>query len=380
MLLLKKKIKVKNEDILPIISIIFAISYYTLSNSLIFTSIFKILLVVSLLSFLLYFIQLLISNRMKMSKKLWFYLLILAICTCISAVHYGDTRIIFILISIIIGFFINIETILSTVFFTKLFWIIITMLTGGYTHINSLALNIGILMLLYICCMKERINNCNILVFIMLYLFFCIYTNSGAFLIGIGIAISMLVATKKTKSFKKILLAKPVVYIYPIILFINWYLAYGFYHTEMPFIGSFLPDIVNKFYFEFLYMLNKMLTGRISLANLSLKYFGVSIWGGNIKYSGYELGGNYFNLDSGMIWLLQGFGIIITIIIMFLFVYMMRILVKRKEYSYLIAGVVIALWAMNEDMLMSISTNFMFFLIGMTLRYSKKKEFIHEYT
>lgn len=380
MSLLKKNIKVRKEDIWPIVSIICSVSYYTLTNTMIYMSIFKIFLVVSLISFFLYFIQILALDQLKILKKSFFFLVILITSTCVSMIMYGDTRILFIAISVFIGIYLDEQTILTTLFWTKFFWMIIILFTGGYVHINLLALNVGTLILMYICCIKERINNFKILILSIIYWCFLIYTNSGAFLIGVGITIIMLIAKNKSKRFRKILLSKLIIYIYPICLFINWYLSYGFYRSEMPFIGWLLPQSINDLYFKFLYLLNDMVSGRISLANLSLKYFGISIWGGNINYSGYDIGGQYFNLDSGMIWLLQGFGIVITIVIMYLLVFMMRFLVERKAYNYIISGIVIALWAMNEEMLMYISTNFMFFLIGTSLKRFKKKGSLYEYS
>ena len=81
-----------------------------------------------------------------------------------------------------------------------------------------------------------------------------------------------------------------------------------FYKREIPLIGHLLPEKVNQCYLRFITAVNEILSGRLSLANESLKYFGVSWFGGNVKYDSYTLNGHYFNLDSGMMWLLQGFG------------------------------------------------------------------------
>ena len=116
MSLLKKNIKVRKEDIWPIVSIIFSVSYYTLTNTMIYMSIFKIFLVVSLISFFLYFIQILALNQLKILKKSFFFLVILITSTCVSMIMYGDTRILFIAISVFIGIYLDEQTILTTLF------------------------------------------------------------------------------------------------------------------------------------------------------------------------------------------------------------------------------------------------------------------------
>ena len=49
---------------------------------------------------------------------------------------------------------------------------------------------------------------------------------------------------------------------------------------------------------------------------------------------------------------------------MALMVYLMKYLAAKKEYIIIIAGIVIALWAINEDMLLTVDTNFLLALIG----------------
>jgi hypothetical protein len=61
---------------------------------------------------------------------------------------------------------------------------------------------------------------------------------------------------------------------------------------------------------------------------------------------------------------------------MALMVYLMKYLVEQKEYIIIIAGIVIALWAINEDMLLTVDTNFLLALIGTAFIDRKDKEYI----
>ena len=61
-----------------------------------------------------------------------------------------------------------------------------------------------------------------------------------------------------------------------------------------------------------------------------------------------------------------------------LFVFLMWRLVEKKEYRLIISAIVIALWAFNEDTLLSVGSNYLFFAIGTELisvkrRFKRKK-------
>ena len=105
------------------------------------------------------------------------------------------------------------------------------------------------------------------------------------------------------------------------------------------------------------------------MAAASFQKFGVSIWGGNVDYT-QIWPGVYFNLDSGMIWLLQGWGLMICVVFLILSVVMMYYLIKTERYTFVVVAVAIALWATQEDMLTSVGTNFMMIFMGQAVQYS----------
>lgn len=106
------------------------------------------------------------------------------------------------------------------------------------------------------------------------------------------------------------------------------------------------------------------------MAAFSFKKFGFSLWGGNINYS-VDTGLPYFLIDSGMILLLQDWGLIMSVAVMALFVFFMYKVVKEKEYRLIISAIIISLWAFNEDTLLSAGMNYLFFAIGNELYKSR---------
>lgn len=64
---------------------------------------------------------------------------------------------------------------------------------------------------------------------------------------------------------------------------------------------------------------------------------------------------------------------------MLLFVFLMRRLVKEKKYRLIMSAIIIALWAFNEDTLMSVGTNYLFYVIGNEIKLLSKNRKTHEW-
>lgn len=376
---IKMVYRLKNDEIIPVLSIMSLIFYYTINFSKIYHSYFKIFLVISLLLNMIYVFKI---NKFKVKIKTCVFFVMIAAVFVIGVILQHDTRVLFSLFAIIIGTFIDEKVIFGSMFWTKVLGISFVLITGGYNHLNTLSVNVATTILAYVCYQKHNIKLLQYLTISLVYIIFSIYTKSGAFILGVGLTAYLLFFKDYSKKIRKLLLSKVVQFIYPFLLFLNVYLAMYFYKREIPLIGHLLPEKVNQCYLRFITAVNEILSGRLSLANESLKYFGVSWFGGNVKYDSYTLNGHYFNLDSGMMWLLQGFGIVFTVIIMLLFILLLKYLIENKEYNYIIVAIVIALWATNEDIFLSLNTNFMFFLLGKTLRsYLKKgRKNLYEYS
>ena len=63
-------------------------------------------------------------------------------------------------------------------------------------------------------------------------------------------------------------------------------------------------------------------------------------------------------------WLLQGLGIILTILYMIITVYLVMAYQKNSNYYGIIIALTIALSSMNEDMLLSVGFNILYFFVG----------------
>ncbi len=129
-----------------------------------------------------------------------------------------------------------------------------------------------------------------------------------------------------------------------------------------------MPDFVNKTFFQLIRWIDIATRSRITLAEASIQKFGVSLWGGNVDY-GQIWPGVYFNLDSGMMWLIQGWGLLVTAVFIVMSVMLMKYLIGTRRYHYVIAALIIALWATQEDMLVSVGTNFLMIFMGQAVYY-----------
>lgn len=355
-------LKVRKNDILAVMYIYMTSAFYILRYSNLFIPEMRILLLIAIMSGLLYFA---LNIRFKCRFKIW--LVAFAVIIVVIFISRRDTRLMVSFVAILVGIRMKRENLLRALFHSKLIFFIIAMLTGGIGHINGVAMQLGSIILICIAFWNEKINNKQLLFLWLLYLGGAIYMHTGAFIVSIGIAL-FFVSTKKYKITKRILLSFFSRNIYPIMLAFNvigsLWVGEQYYpsvkNAVIPFIRETISYVMDK--------IDRILSWRLTLAAESLHRYGISVIGGNVKYDSLvNEYGVYFNLDSGLMWLLQGWGGIITFIFMVLMVIMMSQLVKRKEYNLIIVGMSIAMWAMVEDMLVSIGVNFMFYILGETL-------------
>ena len=145
------------------------------------------------------------------------------------------------------------------------------------------------------------------------------------------------------------------------------YMSYANDFINFGILRSITPKFLCTIFAFVLRLVDKVFTGRISLGGFSLYYFGISLFGGNIDYS-VNTGLKYFVVDSGLLLLLQDWGLIITILMSVIFVMLMRMLMKNKEYALIVYMLIIILWSFNEDIFISVGSNFAFYIFGHELR------------
>ena len=351
------------------ISLFFIMIFYTLDGSKVLPDSMKWLLLAGIIFGMSK--MALSVRKFRMSKKqIWTYLIFLLVIVSITARFFRgrDTRLVVVLLTMFTVMDQKPEKIVKVMFFAKLLAFIVVILLGGYGHINGAALHGGMIILLFICMRGEKMKKKDFIVLTVMFLCLVVYTRSGSVIIGIGVAL-LLVVLLWTERGKALCSSKIVMLIFPLALLLNVFLVFGLQEGKVPWVGDNLPEYVNSAFLQMVNWIDNITSHRLTLAAASFQKFGMSVWGGNVDYS-QIWPGVYFNLDSGMIWLLQGWGLLITVIFMSLTVMLMRYLIKTKRYSFSVAAVAIALWATQEDMMVSVGTNFLLIFIGQAVQYN----------
>lgn len=305
------------------------------------------------------------------NKQVWadLILLMFSVLLMVRFMFIGrDTRLIVAFITMFVVMDQEPEKIVRVLFFAKLLPFILVVVLGGYGHINGVALHGGMVILLFICMRGQKFNGKDFIVLLAAFLWLVMYTQSGSAVIGIGTAILSLILLG-TRRGKRLFSSKFVMFIFPLALWFNVFFAVGLEERKVPWVGEHLPGFLNSGFFQIVKWIDDFTSHRLTLAAASFQKFGVSIWGGNVDYT-QIWPGVYFNLDSGMIWLLQGWGLMICVVFLILSVVMMYYLIKTERYTFVVVAVAIALWATQEDMLTSVGTNFMMIFMGQAVQYS----------
>lgn len=359
------RIKLKKNEILAFFCCVITSIYYTLKGWNYSSYFVEFLLVIGILCGIINLLQ---FHRLQANRL--FLISPIIILTIYRMTLGADTRMLVSLLAMLIGMNVNFEKISVWILKSKIIAFLIAVVFGGYAHRNYLSMNIGtiVFLMLYIYYPKNKVKALSM--GIIIFIFGVLISKSGAMLICGGIGLSLYL-TLNNKIVKRILRSRVLIFLFPLVLMLNWFLvvlyaAYGYFNSDYYFIKKFVPSMWNASVLPFLDKMNTFLSGRISLAAFSICKFGISAWGGNIDYT-VDTGLPYFLVDSGMILLLQDWGLIMTSVAMVLFVFFMWKLIEKKEYRLIISAIVIALWAFNEDTLLSIGSNYLFFAIGTEL-------------
>lgn len=348
--------KILKKDILAILFILFTQSFYMIQGTKLYSNAMRIMVPIAFVCGLFY----LIRNRITTVNIKKVLLSVFVFLILIAFFRVGDTRILIAAIAIYVGMNVDEKKLVSWLFHVRLFLLGIVVLAGGYHHPNTLAMHAGITLLVYF---AYKGYEANILFAILFFSIFAAWTKSGAFIVCMGLA-CLLFTLIRLKSVQHILNSKPVAYCFPIALALNLLSALLINQSSFSRIGLASVKIPEWLQRTISYI-DYASTSRLSLAQYSIDHFGISFWGGNVDYSKLEIGVNgYFNLDSGLMWLLQGYGIILTILYMIITVYLVKTYQKKSNYYGIVIVLTIALWSMNEDMLLSVGFNILYFFVG----------------
>ena len=364
-------VKIKKKEVMPLIFCILTSAYYSLKGWKYSSNLLEILLVVGVICGLISVFQNILNK-----KKALIILVPLALLTLYRMSLGADTRLLVSLVAVFVGMRLDFDKIAKSLLNTKIIVFVLGYLFGGYVHLNYISMNVGVIVLLMLYVYYPKNKIVSLIIATITYVLGIYISKSGSMIICVGMSLILYVISN-TKIGKKVLASKAMVMIFPVVLFLNWFLcalyaAYGYSNSDFYFVKKFIPDAYSSNIMPFLKRLNVYLSGRISLAAFSMGNFGFSLWGGNIDYS-VDTGLPYFLVDSGMILLLQDWGLVMATVIMTLFVFLMWKLTTKKEYRLIISSVVIALWAFNEDTLLAVGTNYLFFVIGYELFESRRR-------
>jgi len=350
------KIKIQKKDALALLFVLFTQSFYMMQGTKLYSNTMRIMVPIAIICGFFY----LVGNRITNGNIEKVLLSVFAFLMLIAFFRGRDTRILIAAIAIYVGINTDEKKLVSWLFHVRLFLLGIAVLAGGYHHPNTLAMHAGITLLVYFAYKGYKANT---LFAILFFSIFAAWTKSGAFIVCMGLA-CLLFTLIRWKSVQHILNSKPVAYCFPIALALNLLSALLINQSSLSRIG--LANVkIPEWLQRTISYIDYASTSRISLAQYSIDHFGISFWGGNIDYSKLEIGLNgYFNLDSGLMWLLQGLGIILTILYMIITVYLVMAYQKNSNYYGIIIALTIALWSMNEDMLLSVGFNILYFFVG----------------
>lgn len=364
--------KVNNNSLFAFIFIVFINIFYTSNGWTYHVSIMNSFII---FAFLFGFIDIFMHHEeiykiFLHNKNLTILVSILILMTIIKFMLNQDTRLIISVMAIFIAMYFPLYKIFYITFFTKFITFIIYYFIGGYTHLNYISVHFGMIILLYLI-ISYKINRFNLKCSLVLLIIGYFISKSGAFLMCCGLAILLFYSLKlKLKYF--LIKLKIIEYYFPFMILLTVLLGLAYMSYANDFINfGILRSITPKFLctiFAFvLRLVDKVFTGRISLGGFSLYYFGISLFGGNIDYN-VNTGLKYFVVDSGLLLLLQDWGLIITILMGVIFVMLMRMLMKNKEYALIVYMLIIILWSFNEDIFISVGSNFAFYIFGHELR------------
>lgn len=348
--------KLKVKYIPPYIFIFFTSMFYIIKNSVLRSPGIELALIIGMLAGIWH---VLLSFRKKEKNRI--IVIGLFVIIIIYAARSSDTRMIVSFMSILVAKNMDLDKMIKALLYSHILLFAIAMIAGGTGHMNSVGMHIAVIMLLYICDSGLPLSRSSVILLWIAYIACAMYTRSGNFAISMGTGL-LLATFYKRRIIKKILQSKVVYGIFPIVLLTNVLLCVMRAPHYFPWVCRFgsIYEILHKFAL----IIDHVSSSRIILGAESLYRFGISVMGGNIYYETMFDGNSYFQVDSGMLWLLQGWGILMTLVLMLLFTYMMGRLQKKKLYGYVIMGIVIALISMNEDVLVSVLFNVMFFILG----------------
>lgn len=213
----------------------------------------------------------------------------------------------------------------------------------GFIHPNDLAQAIFIVEVIYLCIRKNKIDIKDKLGLFIIILINYLITKSRTILF-ISLFILLMLIIKNTNYFNKIINYFSLLG-YPIIIIIS--LAIPYLYNEAT---GMLQHVA--------FLFNGILSGRFSNASMLFHNFPITLFGKIVNTDLLQSIYGYNVVDNGYVFLLFNYGVIGSVVILFLYFYSMKRLVKQEEYVYLTIVFSFLLLGMMENVIRSVAINF----------------------
>lgn len=218
----------------------------------------------------------------------------------------------------------------------------------GFNHPNQLAYNVGLIMLLYMCYLNKKLKQWNVGVIMLIGIIGYVITKTRT-LLAISIILGLLLEYYLLVNKKENRHISIVWKISTLSLLICAIAALG-----LPILMASASGQIKTM----LYTLNGLIGSRFTHSARVFELYSIPLFGGITDFNLLQINFGYSVVDNGYLCLLYNFGIVGFLIFCFLYFISNRILLRKKEYVFLIAIITISLWAITENILRSFAINF----------------------
>lgn len=154
------------------------------------------------------------------------------------------------------------------------------------------------------------------------------------------------------------------------------------FSSVLPFIMFSLTIFVTLKFADTNSAIDKLLNGRLHFGKMGFMLYPVTLFGNQIQMIGSSVsdGTNYFYIDSGYIYSLLGYGILITIILLALLSIIINYSCKNNDKNLYIWSIMVLIYNIFGDTLLTTWYNplFLIYIILIGKKYSMSKEEIYE--